>query len=326
MYLAATARLDLKSGKYIRTVRRNAPGGFIFFTIVVYSVRKVNEMRKILKCFDPKMIMESGQIFRMYEDVPGVFTVYSADRILVIKRTQEEDCFDLSCTEEEFSGYWEHYLDCGTDYEGLFRRVAGASPDLPEDIFLRNAAEFSKGIRVLNQDLFEMMISFIISQQKRIPDIRRCIEALCTRFGRPTKGLNAFPTPEAIAAAGREGVSGMSLGYREPYVYEAAVHYLSDEVIQSGIIRNMTYDNAKSHLKTYLGIGNKVADCICLFALGHRNAFPVDVHIKDILKREYGIGDTTADRERINGIYSEYSPYRGIVQQWIFAYEINKKI
>lgn len=287
-------------------------------------------MKIKLPCFDPEMIAGSGQIFRMYKEPDGSHIVYSAQRILKIDYTEEKYVFELSCTEKEFEEYWKHYFDCETDYEGICRRVDES------DSFLRASVDFSHDIRVLNQDLFEMMISFIISQQKRIPDIRRCVETLCSRFGRkrdvsgeigmsgfPEEALlrNCFPEPRAIADAGREGVSGMSLGYREPYVYEAAVHFLADEVIQSGQIYAMTYEDAKAHLKTYLGIGDKVANCICLFALGHKNAFPVDVHIKDILKREYNI-ETASE---INKVYSEFTPYRGIVQQWIFAYEINRK-
>lgn len=302
----------------------------ILLKTVIANRRREFHLKIKLPCFDPEMISGSGQIFRMYREEDGSFTVYSSDKILGIAYTEEKYVFELSCSEKEFEEYWKHYLDCETDYDAICAGVDESDP------FLKAAVDFSHDIRVLNQDLFEMIISFIISQQKRIPDIRRCIEALCEKFGRkrdfsekkdtarfrkPFPARNCFPEPQAIAAAGREGVSGMSLGYREPYVYEAAVRFLRDDVINSGQIYTMTFEDAKKHLKTYLGIGEKVANCICLFALGHKNAFPVDVHIKEILKREYNM-ETASE---FNEVYSEFVPFRGIVQQWIFAYEINRK-
>ncbi len=272
--------------------------------------------------------MESGQLFRMYKNADtGVFQIFSGSKLLLLKE-EEPGVFALSCTEAEFADYWANYLDEQTDYVSLYKTIC-KTPG-----YFRDCAVSSEGIRVLNQDLFEMMISFIISQQKRIPEIRKCIEALCKRFGEPFEydgeTFYSFPSPEKIAAAGPSGVCGLSLGYRERYIYESSIKYLEDDFIKSPEFRTLSYTEAKKHLLTYCGIGEKVANCICLFALGYKDAFPVDVHIKDILHREFGIGDESyrtlpdaAYAAAVDRIFEGFSDVKGIIQQWMFAKEIS---
>lgn len=287
--------------------------------------------------FDLEKTMNSGQIFRMYKNDDDSYTIYSADRRLEISPLQE-NVFGLSCSETEYEEYWVKYLDLATDYSAMYKNID------KNDAFLVQAAEYGRGIRVFRQDLWEMIISFIISQQKRIPDIRRCIEALCTRFGQRNNVIRteetekediewyAFPMADVIAAAGPGGLTGLSLGYRERYIYETALKYLHDECIQSGSIQDMSYEEARAHLKTYPGVGEKVANCICLFGLAHKDAFPIDVHIKDILCREYYHGDEPREKltdksyeKLVEKHFARYRGYRGIVQQWIFSYEIKSK-
>jgi N-glycosylase/DNA lyase len=191
-----------------------------------------------------------------------------------------------------------------------------------------------------------MMISFIISQQKQIPSIRKCIEALCERFGEKHSTWYGFPTPESIASAGPDGVKGLSLGYRERYIYETAVRYLTDG-IPDDKLRTMPAEEVKKYLCSYTGIGDKVADCVALFGVGLVDSFPIDVHIKDILYREF-VSDKTKNRiekniandishkklldrlsysdymQIVNDNFSAFDGVKGIVQQWIFAYEITK--
>lgn len=321
----------------------------------------ISFIKKRIPFFSPRKILESGQIFRMYredcrtagltnsdfsgdftQETSPVFRIHSTDKILLICPSSGNtgsasdnlsaalgEEYLLSCTEGEWNCFWKNYFDCCTDYPALFASVPAS------DRFAKAAAADSYGIRVLNQDLFEMMISFIISQQKRIPEIRKCIEALSSRFGEKItfggKTYHAFPTAESIAAAGPFGVCGLSLGYRERYVYETAVRYASDTFLNSPAFRSLSYEEAKKYLKGYCGIGEKVANCICLFALGFKDAFPIDVHIKDILHREYGVGGP--DYRKLpdsvmsgaaSDIFSYASGCKGILQQWIFAYELKQ--
>ncbi len=147
----------------------------------------------------------------------------------------------------------------------------------------------------------------------------------------------AFLTAEQIAAAGPAGVQGLSLGYRERYIYETAVQYL-DHGIPDGTLASMPYADAKKYLLSFTGIGEKVANCILLFGAGFVDAFPIDTHIKDILYREYYLPNlngktpvpqdklTIRDYERLTEEhFARYSGVRGIVQQWIFANEVAPK-
>ena len=286
-------------------------------------------LTKKIDFFSPEKIMNSGEIFRMYKDAEtGIFRVFSGDKVLFLKETGK-DSFGFSCSSEEFENYWSRFFDLETDYSGLYKKALKSGP------YIAGCAASSYGIRVLNQDLFEMMISFIISQQKRIPEIRKCIEALCARFGekKVVKGYEyyAFPEAKAIADAGPEGVKGLSLGYRERYIYETALKYVADDFIKSSEFRALSFEEAKACLKQYCGIGEKVANCICLFALGYKDAFPIDVHIKDILHREYSVGDdnyrTLSDAVFTNAVnerFADFAGAKGIIQQWIFAKEIAK--
>lgn len=295
------------------------------------------------KYFNLRKICGSGQVFRMYEREPGLFDVYSKDRhvrISAVSAGSDADCaqeLTFFCGEEEYESHWRTYFDMDCDYGAI---AAGIDRN---DTFLVNAEHCGRGIRILRQDIWEMMISFIISQQKQIPSIRACIEKLCERFGAKmsdgTCEWYAFPTPEAIVSGGPEGLKGLSLGYRERYIYETAAAYLS-RGLSDEEVRKMAYPEARKYFLSYTGIGEKVADCILLFGAGYTDAFPIDTHIKDILYREYYMKAfkgknaskkaprpqeslTMKDyRDLAAEGYDRYSPNRGIVQQWIFAYEI----
>ncbi len=306
--------------------------------------------------FDPDRVCDSGQIFRMYrtEEDASVFLMYSGDRRLIVKKEESDVFFD--CSDEEYETYWKHYLDMDRDYEAYKKQLD------PRDTFLARACEAGKGLRILNQDLFEMIVSFIISQQKQIPSIRKCVEALCERFGEKhvaeEKTWYGFPSARSIAAAGPDGLKGLSLGYRERYIYETSCRFIEVEKVLRDAVDKKDFGTAKKILLSMTGIGEKVADCILLFACGDLDAFPVDTHIISILEREYpekkdskagakcnghqGNGqkkhirekemltETTGvekltpaqARERAREVFGRYKGFSGLVQQWIFAYEL----
>ncbi len=286
--------------------------------------------------FDAKKITASGQVFRMYETDPGCFDIYSADRHLRLYQAPSDNAgacnalLRLDCPDKDLP-YWRRYLDLDRDYRAVTDLLDG------KDGYLNDCCRSGWGIRILRQDTWEMMISFIISQQKQIPSIRRCIEGLCAKLGTRMEEWYAFPTAAQIAEAGPDGVKGLSLGYRERYIYETALQYL-DHGITDEELAVMPYDEAKKYLLSFTGIGEKVANCILLFGAGFVDAFPIDTHIKDILYREYYLPNlagqapvpqeklTMSDYERLTEQhFSRYRGYRGIVQQWIFANEVNNR-
>ena len=300
--------------------------------------------------FNAAKIAASGQVFRMYETAPGEFDIYSSDKHLRLceltapntETGDSQGCPEhgtvtlrLYCPEKDLP-YWRRYLDLDRDY----RAVTGLLD--AKDGYLQRCCDAGDGIRILRQDTWEMMISFIISQQKQIPSIRKCIEGLCAKLGTRMEETvedelhvwYAFPTAAQIAAAGPAGVQGLSLGYRERYIYETAVQFL-DHGIPDETLAAMPYADAKKYLLSFTGIGEKVANCILLFGAGFVDAFPIDTHIKDILYREYYLPNlhgkcavpqekfSMADYDRLTDEYfSKYAGFRGIVQQWIFAAEV----
>lgn len=279
------------------------------------------------KHFNLRAIMNSGQIFRMYERSEGEFEVFSGSRRL--KATQKSgDSFandapvTLDCTQDEFDSYWRRYFDLDTDYDAIIKLAMNSG-----NRFMSESARLFGDIRVLHQDLFEMLITFIISQQKQIPSIRKCVEALSERFGEKMGDYYAFPTAEAIVAGGPDGLKGLSLGYRERYIYESSLMYINSQKLPD---EDVSYEEAKALLKSFCGVGEKVANCICLFGIHMVSAFPVDTHVKDILYREFYDGDQPQEKLRdkdyfqlLDDKFADFKDVQGILQQWMFAYEIS---
>ena len=261
--------------------------------------------------FSITQICQSGQCFRMNEmEAQGGqrVSLVAHGRYMEILQSGDDICFD--CTQEEYDTLWKHYFDMETDYAGI---IAGIDAD---DQYLMSAAAFGKGIRILRQDLWEMIISFIVSQQNNIKRIRRCINLLCERYGEKRVSGNGtvyydFPTPQALANATLEDLYACNLGYRSRYIHETA-SYVWQGCIDLDKLYDMDYIGAKDELLKLCGVGTKVADCICLFALHKTDAFPKDTHINKVLAAQYPGGFP----------FDKYVDCSGILQQYIFYYDL----
>ena len=234
------------------------------------------------------------------------YRVLSSDKCLYITALGD-DRYEFDCTEEEFDSYWKSYLDLDENYSSIRGRI-----DRESDPYLYEAAESGRGIRILRQDPWEMLISFIISQNKNIPAIMSSIEKLCELCGEQktdSRGeiYHAFPTPEALATVPEEALRSCSLGYRCPYIHEAAVRVSSGEFDIEALL-DTDEETTISELTSLLGVGPKVANCVSLFGLHHIDAFPKDVWIKRVLAEHYPDGYP----------FKKYSPYNGIYQQYMF--------
>ncbi len=279
--------------------------------------------------FSLEQIGQSGQCFRMRQtaDVAQRFGEAEAAgvkanegkgyEIIAGQRYLEAASFDreciLFCSEEEYEDFWKGYFDLETDYQSYVSRIA------PKDEYLLSAARLGWGIRILRQDLWETLVSFLISQQNHIGRIRRCIRNICEQYGekRVSEGgreYYGFPEPKALAGLSEDALMACNLGYRSKYVVRAARRVVSGETDLEQIGR-MEYPEAREELMKLFGVGEKVAECICLFALHHLEAFPVDTHIRQALERHYEKG---FPEERYRGI-------QGVMQQYIFYYELHYK-
>lgn len=259
--------------------------------------------------FSLKQICQSGQCFRMRETEENTYELIAGDQYL--KLTQEGTIVTFHCSDVEFLCYWVPYFDIDADYAGYIEKIN------PRDHYLSAAAECGSGIRILRQDLWEMIITFLISQQNNISRIRGCIDRLCKRYGEQKyseEGVEywTFPTAEQLGTATEEELWALGMGYRAKYLVETTRSILSGEVSLEKLYRMCYYRRARQELMKLSGVGEKVADCICLFALHHMDAFPIDTHIRQVLDIHYKRG---FPNRRYHGL-------RGIMQQYIFYYEL----
>ncbi len=264
-------------------------------------------IRVALPGVDLVKIAESGQCFRMTAGPQGRFQIVAEDRLLSLSPLGR-DQYELDCTEEMFQHHWSPYFDLDTDYEAFLAAV-------PEtDAFLHAAARYSRGMTILRQDPWEMLITFILSQRKNIPAIRNCVERLCAAFGEPimAEGVTtarAFPTAPALAAQSPEALAACGLGYRTGYVLAAARMVATGE-IDLHALRAYSDDQLMEALRTVPGIGEKVASCVMLFGYHRLDAFPRDVWIRRVTDVEYG-GQFPVER---------YAGFAGVIQQYAFYY------
>lgn len=261
---------------------------------------------------DPQRIADSGQCFRWTKIEPRTYRIIAGSRCLVLTALGDSR-YELDCSEESFDTFWRSYLDLDEDYARIRARI---NPDADPFLFL--AAEQEKGIRILRQDPWEMLVTFIISQNRNIPAIRRSVELLAEQCGEQridSRGQPyfAFPTPSAVAALSEEDLNRCRLGYRCRYVHAASVAVLRGE-IDLGQLRDADEELTIKALTGILGVGVKVANCVSLFGLHHLNAFPRDVWMKCVLAQEYPKGYP----------FDAYSPYNGIYQQYMFAWVRHK--
>lgn len=271
-------------------------------------------MRKMVKReipdFDLYQICRSGQCFRMTATDDGRVQILAGARFLEAERGERENEWLFSCGEEEFEQFWAPYFDLEQDYG---RWISAVNPN---DRYLQAAVRCGSGIRILRQDLWEMIVSFLISQQNNITRIRRCIENICGAYGESMTDGNgahwhAFPTPQALAGLDEDTLKACNLGYRSKYVVRAAKSVRSGEIDLDAVGR-MNYKEAREELLKLFGVGEKVADCICLFSLHHLQAFPVDTHIRQALDAHYKRGFPNR----------RYRGFQGVMQQYMFYYEL----
>ena len=275
--------------------------------------------------FSLEQIWQSGQCFRMRQ-TEGVSEEFFREQITgrgegrgyeIIAGHRYLEAFSrgercmLSCSKEEYEDFWKGYFDLENDYNSYISRVD------PGDGYLLSAASLGWGIRILKQDLWETLVSFLISQQNNIVRIRRCISNICRQYGEKRvssggKEYYAFPEPNALAGLKEDGLRECNLGYRSKYVVRAARSVASGETDLARIC-GMGYPEAKAELLKLFGVGEKVAECICLFALHHLEAFPVDTHISQAMEKHYKKGFPL---KRYQGI-------QGVMQQYIFYYELH---
>ncbi len=205
-------------------------------------------------------------------------------------------------------------------YLGLDEPLAAIEAQLCSDPQLREVVARTSGIALMRQDPWECLIGFIISAFNNIPKIEQSLDLLATRFGAPLGGgRGAFPTPEQLATATRAQLRACLLGYRLPYVRMVA-RRVADGTVDLGALAALSYEEARAALLDFPGVGEKVADCVLLFAYGKGEAFPVDVWVKRIVERRYFGGRAKTPRQIRMFAQTRFGTLAGYTQQHLFYY------
>lgn len=262
---------------------------------------------------DLSKIMRSGQCFRVRELEDGTFRFITGKDVLYMKPVENDDgAYAVSCSADEWERIWEPYFDLAKNYSKIRRSAHGKTP------FVDRAIKSGKGLRILHQDPWEMLVTFIISQRKNMPAIAKAVDTISTRFGSaietPVETVCAFPTPEQLAGATESDLRDCGLGYRAPYVMDAAVRVASGE-LDLDAIGSLNDAELFERLQEVHGVGKKVANCICLFGYGRYGQVPVDVWI------------ARAIEEECNGVdpFEQFGEDAGIIQQYVFYHMTNNK-
>ncbi len=226
--------------------------------------------------FDPAQTLDCGQAFRWREAPDETGRLWwegvAAGRFLRLRR--EGDLLLLDCSQQEFDGFWRQYFDWDEDYEEKRRFLSSLSPALKE------AADFAPGIRILRQDPWEALCSFIVSQNNNVPRIKGILQRLCALWGAPvTEGFSAFPTPEVLASLAPGDLAPLNAGYRAKYLVDAARRAASGELDLQKIARSPV-EFGRSELQKIQGVGPKVAECALLYGFHKTECFPMDVWMK----------------------------------------------
>ena len=281
-----------------------------FFEILARKSMKKIFVTDNIFGIDLDSTFDCGQCFRFdKEEADGFDTSYRGVAFgrEVIFASRGGELHVIGADEGEFRTIWRSYLSLDEDYGAIH----GGLLSLSSNAALRSAIEHGSGIRILKQDPWEAICSFMISQNNNIPRIKGLIRALSERAGEKIgDGVYAFPSPEAVLALGEGGLRELKMGFRAPYIIDAAAKVVSGELDFSAL-RAMSTKDAEKALCAVKGIGPKVADCALLFGFSKYDAFPIDVWIKRVLEKYFDEGFDPAS----------LGSYAGIAQQVLFYYE-----
>ncbi|MDR0855064.1 MAG: hypothetical protein LBN25_01710 [Christensenellaceae bacterium] len=267
--------------------------------------------------FCPAQILECGQVFRYSRGDDGHYSVNAADKRceIVVEKPNENSqnillnpLFGNVTIYSKECEFFRKYFDLDTDYSIIKKK-------LNENAALKEAVEFGKGIRILRQDRFETIISFIISANNNIKRIQKIIEGLCSGLGEDKNGYFAFPTVEKLAAQSVEYYRSRGLGYRAEYVLKTA------RAVAGGFdldLSGLNSAEARKYISKLSGVGPKVADCILLFGYGITDVFPTDVWIERVYGDLFGDGINLTRLEKSKRLTDGFKELSGYAQQYLF--------
>ncbi len=271
---------------------------------------------KNAKDFIPRHIFECGQCFRWNENQDSSFTGVAHNRVISVQKLDKDIIIENS-TREDFENIWIKYFDLGTDYGIIKNKIS------QDDEVMQKAIEFGKGIRILRQEPWETLVSFIISANNNIPRIKKTIELLAGAYGEYLGEFHGekrygFPTARVLSQLSIEELKACNLGYRAAYIQKTA-SMLDMEPTELDEIARLDIVNCKKNLLKYQGVGPKVAHCVLFFCMGKMQAFPVDVWVKRVMEYFY-FHREASPKEIQEFAWEKFGKYAGYAQQYLFYY------
>ena len=262
------------------------------------------------QCFRAVQIPSSGKYAERGSD--PLYRFITGNHILYIRSAEPgsdaghlSPVYEVSCTKAQWESVWVPYFDLNRNYAQVRNRIPA------EDSYLLEAAEKGRGIRILRQDPWETLVTFIISQRKNIPAIRKAVEQIAALYGStattPYERLCLFPTAMQIMEQGLDKLAGCSLGYRLPYVIDA-IECVADGRLDLGGCMDSYDQDLFGKLQMVKGVGCKISNCVCLFAYGRTSLAPVDVWIDRVIREHY----------QGKNPFPAYGHDAGIMQQYMF--------
>ena len=276
-----------------------------------------------VKNFHIKQIVECGQCFRWEKVADNNYIGVAFGKVIEV--IQEGNTVNiLNSTKDEFENIWINYFDLNRDYTNI-------KEQLSKDIILDKSVEFGYGIRILNQEKFEILISFIISARNSIPSIMKTIKKISERWGNKIeyKGSTyfSFPSPEALRRVTEDEIRETGASFRSKYIVDTInrINENIDDKLDLNYISQLNDDDCHIALQEFKGVGAKVADCVMLFSMGKTSAFPVDVWVKRAMMHFYNAEEGSLNKIRIFG-RDKFKEFSGFAQQYLFYYARENKI
>lgn len=275
----------------------------------------MKELKIDIKCFNLKYTLECGQCFRWKKLEDNSYVGVIKDRVLKV-RQEDNTLYIISNKEENLEEIVKEYFGLNRDYESMEKRIVLADDKVKE------AVSHTSGLRHLNQDFFETLISYIISANNNIPRISKSVNEISKRYGTKIifdgQDYYLFPTAKQLKNVTIEEYRDCGVGFRDKYIYDT-VKRINEGTLDLVKLNELETSSLRKELLNIMGVGPKVADCIMLFACGRQEIFPIDVWVERIMKRLYFNDDPKTTKSQIAEYAdSHFGKDGGIIQQHLF--------
>ena len=274
----------------------------------------MKEIELDVKCFNLKYTLECGQCFRWNKIDENTYIGVVKDRVLKV-RQEGNKIFIKSDKEENLEKVVRYYFDLDRDYEKLEKKIVLLDDNIAK------AVKNTSGLRNLNQDFFEMLISYIISANNNIPRISKSVNEISKRYGKEIEfegqRYYLFPTPDELRDVTIDEFRECGVGFRDKYIYKT-VEKINNKEIDLEQMQKLDTEKLKAALLSLMGVGPKVADCILLFSCARQEVFPIDVWVQRIMRRLYYNNEEVSKNEILRYARENFGENAGIIQQHLF--------